>query len=129
TWVWLGGSVAVVVGLLAGWRVVAAVLAWALAIVEAVRLAGEYPQSPVHFLHALPLLVLEVTVAAALTARNPRRAALSTLGRRGVVWFTGRAVVLLLGPMLDPALTPVHTFTDGWLGVCSGAGPALFPRF
>jgi hypothetical protein len=94
-----------------GWRAVAAVVAWAAVLGEAVRLGLRYPDAPVTVLYGLWPLLFGATAAAGLTVRGSARRGLAVFGRRRCAVFAGVVAPAGLSWAIDPLTANV-----GWGG-------------
>ncbi|SNT55775.1 hypothetical protein SAMN05421812_109271 [Asanoa hainanensis] len=93
-WIRAGGWAAVVLAILAGRRLPAAVLAWATVGYEAVLVASTYDTDPVGAVNLFWPVALGAVAAAALTLPAPRRHALTVLRLPRLAAFAGALTVV-----------------------------------
>ena len=95
-----------------GWRLLAAVIAWAVVAGEALRLGDLYRSEPVTVLHEVPYLALATTVAIALSVPTTRRAT-TALGRRATALGVAAIALVGLSPAIDPLTARITRTDDG----------------
>jgi hypothetical protein len=107
-WLRAAGWAAVVVAILAGWRVLAAACAWVTVGAETVLLVQHYHDAPVAAVRTLLPLALGAVAVVALTVPAPRRRAFAVLGGMRLAVFSvavGAVQALLLHNLYTRGLT------------------------
>jgi len=116
---------AVIVFVLVRWRVVAAALAWAVAVSEGVDVATRYATAPVDVLYAICPVLLALTAAAALSVPGSEPA-LDVVGRRALALFAAAGALLVVIAANNHHVVATVT-TDGIAWTYDMRSPSLIP--